>query len=379
MIAILPSWYLKVKRPNIWLVSERKDQAKDNGYIFFKYLCEKQKNVDAVYAIDNKSEDYNKVKEIGSSVTFGTLKHWIYYLAAEKTISSQKNGKPNSAICYFLEVYGVLPQKFYFLQHGVIINDCKWLYYEETKFKLFVCGAEPEAKFVANHFNYPDGKVKYLGLSRFDNLHHIKVKKNRILIMPTWREWIAENGSKLLEVEGNSNFNETEFFIEWKKLLTDNKFISYIKKNNLEVIFYPHHEMQKFLSYFEELSTPIKVASSEKYDIQELLKNSEMMITDYSSVFFDFVYMKKPIIFYQFDIDKFNKFQYQEGYFSYQKNKFGKSYSKSTEIVDKIIEMHMNNYRIDSDFDEEHKKYFPLFDVNNSKRIFNEIGGDSSD
>ena len=42
------------------------------------------------------------------------------------------------------------------------------------------------------------------------------------------------------------------------------------------------------------------------------------MITDYSSVFFDFSYMRKPVIFYQFDEKKFRKAQYAEGYFSYK-------------------------------------------------------------
>lgn len=32
-----------------------------------------------------------------------------------------------------------------------------------------------------------------------------------------------------------------------------------------------------------------------------------MLITDYSSICWDFFYQKKPVYFYQFDINKFNK------------------------------------------------------------------------
>lgn len=58
-----------------------------------------------------------------------------------------------------------------FLQHGVIINDLKWLYYPETKMRLFVCGAYPEYQFIRDTFGYPEGYVQYLGLCRFDTLH----------------------------------------------------------------------------------------------------------------------------------------------------------------------------------------------------------------
>ena len=39
-----------------------------------------------------------------------------------------------------------------------------------------------------------------------------------------------------------------------------------------------------------------------------------MLITDYSSVYFDIAYMRKPIIFYQFDEEEFRRKHYQRGY-----------------------------------------------------------------
>lgn len=44
-----------------------------------------------------------------------------------------------------------------------------------------------------------------------------------------------------------------------------------------------------------------------KYDVQQLLKESLLLITDYSSVFFDMMYMNKPVIFYQFDENQYRK------------------------------------------------------------------------
>ncbi|WP_257940879.1 DegT/DnrJ/EryC1/StrS family aminotransferase [Bacteroides muris (ex Fokt et al. 2023)] len=87
------------------------------------------------------------------------------------------------------------------------------------------------------------------------------------------------------------------------------------------------------------------IASWEKYDIQELLKSSAIMITDYSSVFFDMIYMKKPIIFYQFDEEKYRKYQYGEGYFDYHHNAFGNTCS-SSDLVIKELEKMADKYDI---------------------------------
>ncbi|SUM33873.1 galactosamine-containing minor teichoic acid biosynthesis protein [Staphylococcus gallinarum] len=39
--------------------------------------------------------------------------------------------------------------------------------------------------------------------------------------------------------------------------------------------------------------------------VQSLLIEHDLLITDYSSVSFDFTYMNKPVIFYHFDVKRF--------------------------------------------------------------------------
>ena len=107
LLALPISLFLKWKRPHIWLVCEDENEARDNGYCFYKYLRKEHPEVDAVYAINMQAPDYEKVKDLGQIISYGTFLHWIYYLAAEYNISSQKGGKPNAAICYFLEIYGI--------------------------------------------------------------------------------------------------------------------------------------------------------------------------------------------------------------------------------------------------------------------------------
>lgn len=115
------------------------------------------------------------------------------------------------------------------------------------------------------------------------------------------------------------------------------------------------------------------MASWQDYDLQELLITSALMITDYSSVFFDMIYMKKPIIFYQFDLEKFRKGHYQEGYFDYTNNPFGNSYSEIDPLMNELNWYIENDFLCSENYLLNHNKIFPYFDDNNSERVYEEI------
>lgn len=376
IIAIIPAIILKnTTKKKIWLVCEDKNEARDNGYVFFKYLCENNENSDftPIYAINKKSPDYAKVSKLGKCISYGTLIHWIYYLAAEYNISSQKGGKPNAAVCYFLEVYGLLKNKRIFLQHGIIISDLEWLYYKNTKMRLLICGARPEYEFIKKRFGYPEENLKYLGLPRFDNLHDIKINKKQILIMPSWREWLTRKTDAYYELNYDGIFEKSNYFKYWNELLNSKELAKFVEDNQLEVIFYPHRNMQPFLQSFKTNSNNIKIASWKEYDIQKLLKESAIMITDYSSVALDFAYMKKPIIYYLFDIEDFRKGQYAEGYFDYKNSGFGNFAIDCENVVNLLKDSYNKNFNITEKSEKVTNEFFTLHDKNNCKRIYEEI------
>ena len=50
---------------------------------------------------------------------------------------------------------------------------------------------------------------------------------------------------------------------------------------------------------------PARVISQGEVDVQHLLKESALLVTDYSSVGFDFSFLHKPVLYYQFDRQRF--------------------------------------------------------------------------
>ena len=369
--AIAPFFRLYHKR--IWLICERKSDARDNGYWFYKYVCENHPEIEAVYAIDFRSPDYVKVKQLGKVIPFGSFLHWLYYFAAEKNISTQKEGKPNAAICFILEVYLNLRQNRVFLQHGIIQSDLKWLYCDLTKMNLFLCAAQKEYSYIKERFGYPENALKLTGLCRYDALMNTGNRKRQILVMPTMRKWLARISTDTDKYEGTRVFEESQYYRVWTSFLNDAMLHAMLDKYNIDLIFYPHAALQKYVSQFHSENPRIVIAAAANYDVQELMKESMVMITDYSSVHFDFAYMGKPVLYYQFDYDLFREAQYQEGYFSYKDDGFGPVVEDKDALLAQLENILRNDCVMSEVYKQHSESFYAYRDNKNCERTFEAI------
>ena len=366
--ALAVSVLSKEKYKDTWAVCERAGEACDNGYHFYKYCRTVHPGQPCCYVIDTNCRDYEKVKGFGNTVRFGSIEHWILYFNARYLISSQ-SFKPNGYVCTLFERLGLFKPSHVFLQHGITINKADFiLASHRPNTKYFITGAKPEHEFVKSYFGYPEGTIQLTGFARFDALHDFKTVKNRILIMPTWRKWLKLRSEA--RTEADRNLLSSEYYMKWKEFLHSEGLEKLIEKYHLEVIFMPHPNMRSLLNIRELISDHIHDAAEYAEDLQELMKSSEMLITDYSSVFFDMVYMKKPVLFYQFDYEKFRKHHYKEGWFRYNDTAFGSSCRKTEELVANLEEILRNDYKVDAAYLKEHEKTFTLYDTSNCRRIF---------
>lgn len=358
----------KKKYNSSWLICEEPMEARDNGYHFFRYMCLNHPEQKCYYAIKKNSVDYKKVSEIGEVIEYGSIKHWIAYFLCKYNISSQKGGKPNAALCYFFEMNRIFKPQNVFLQHGVTKDQAKWLYAEKCNFKYFITAAIPEDYMIKKDYGYPENVVQMTGFPRYDALDSSETIKKRVLIMPTWRNWFNLNSKSGDDI--NKDFTHSDYLKKWLELLNDKKLEKITSEYQLEVIFFLHRNMQRYIESFKNVKNHITLASWENYDIQNLLKTSVCMITDYSSVFFDMIYMEKPIVFYQFDEIEYRKYQYQKGWFDYHNNPFSQSYANKEEVTNKIEEYAKNEFCMDEKYKKACSEVFKFLDKNNSKRVY---------
>ncbi len=372
-IFVLPAALIaKIFIRDFWLVGEEKNEARDNGYWFFKWVRQNHPEQKIAYVINKKCADYKNVKDLGKVINWGGFSHWLWYLIAKKNISSQKGCKPNAAACYLFETkLRLWRNNRYFLQHGVIKDNLDWLYYDKCYFKLFCVSAKPEYDYVSANFGYPNGIIECTGLARFDGLHEHHVQSKTILVMPTWRNYLVRPHGVTTKAELKKEFAGSAFFKKWAEFLCSEKLRDILGDNGYNLVFYPHRNMQIYLDFFVNLALPdcVSIANPELLSVQNALKQADCLITDYSSVFFDFAYMKKPIVFYQFDEAEFRANQYAEGYFDYHANPLGKWSGTLDECLDLLKE------QIESGCPQNDnvKEFFEIYDDKNCERIYNAI------
>lgn len=282
----------------VWLVGEMPFKAQDTGLTLFKYLVDNHPEIDARYVIDLKSPELANLAGYEDHVVrHRSQEHVLLSLAASRIIGSHHpeyiyptRRRSFIEACKGLEV---------FLQHGVM--GMKWMPPTYGKSApgfstdLFLTSSEREKVMIVDDFGYSPHEVEVTGLSRFDSLFDddVEVQSNQVLILPTWRDWLTSTDS----------FTETRFFQEWHGFLSSPEFAELCEKFNLDVIFGLHPNMRKHISEFAD--TPVRIFVQGEVSVQSLIKESGMMITDYSSAGLDFSFLHKPLLYFQFDRSRF--------------------------------------------------------------------------
>ena len=364
-----------IKRRQIWLISDKAQRADDNGEVFFKYVNQQKNQAIKSYFIINKNcPDYLRMSKFGKTAGYLTWKHKNLLLLSDYIISAYSHMGITNPFANFDPYRDILADKRYiFLQHGVIYNDVSRSVGKKSRnIFRFVTSAEQEWRYIASpQFGYQENEVWLTGLPRFDRLKSTPQK--RILFMPTWRMFLT-NGFEPKEDRWilDDTFEESEFFQNITNLMNNKRLIDTARRLNYEIHFVPHSIFFPYIDKFRVDPQVIIHGSDCKYF--EMFNSGDLLITDYSSVAFDFSYLRKPIIYWRFDEERFYKEHgYLHGYFDVQRDGFGEVEYDLESTVDRIIEYMENGCQLKDKYRERIDKFFAFNDQNNCQRVYEAI------
>ncbi|MCM2466079.1 CDP-glycerol glycerophosphotransferase family protein [Methanoculleus oceani] len=169
--------------------------------------------------------------------------------------------------------------------------------------------SEFERLIFSSAFLIDPGKILVLGQPRCDALYRPRdsginvlcrilgrndiAGKRILLYLPTFREYDADASCNILE-----------------EILASEKFCRFVGDENLLFICKPHsHDENAFQAYNGEhiyilLNDDLRKAGNTIYDF---LNAVDILVTDYSSVYFDFLHLNRPIVFHVPDIEEYQK------------------------------------------------------------------------
>ncbi len=350
---------------NLWLISERPEEARDNGYWLYKWILENKPETNVRYVLAKNSADYDKMPRKDLIIEPNSAKHYICHILSSYSVSTHMHGaSPGKSFCIAFLPF-MRKKKTVFLQHGITQNRINL----RGKLDYITAVSKDEKKLLEDANPRYKGRVYLAGFCRYDQLEDLSKnqKTKTILVMPTFRKWLRDIGRLK---DPDNTFKQTDYYKYWNSFLNNKKLQSILKQNKMELIFFPHNEMQKLAHNFKTKDDRIKIGKPGEYDIQELLKKSSILITDYSSVFFDFVYMDKPVIFYQFDQKDFYTKHYTG---SGKTSPFGDTFTDEEQLINELENTIKRNCTLKKSYKDDAKNFYEHRDRKNCERVYNLI------
>ena len=110
-------------------------------------------------------------------------------------------------------------------------------------------------------------------------------------------------------------------------------------------------------------------------DISELYLISDILITDYSSVFFDYGNLKRPVLFFTYDLEKYRD-MLRGFYLDIEKDVPGPLLYTSDEVIDAIENIDKINEKYKQRYEEFYERFCSVDDGHASERICKKVFGE---
>lgn len=224
---------------------------------------------------------------------------------------------------------------------------------------LLLCPGEDHINYLAKSYHVPKEKCFKTGHPRNEKLYSAIKEKNKILYAPTYR-WNIDAEKQLV-----SQLLEKSFEIQEKLESLD---------ATLTIRLHPH----TWRNYQTKIKNAIKENSriflDEEKDIYQTLGEYSVLISDYSSIAFDFIMLDKPVVFFCYDLEEFLASEVKLNH-DYEEYSPGAKCTTWEEVME-AIEIYLKNPKQDSEWRQRIGKEFFDFsvnDVDNSERIVREI------
>ena len=287
--------FIKVQDNIILINSFGGKKYDDSPRVIFEYMKtqEKYKRYKIYWAFHNPDEfevegaEKIKTDTLKYFITALKAKYWITNSAIERGLKF-KNKK---TIC--INTWHGTPIKHI----GKDENNCL-IKFKASKSNIVFAQSDYDIKIYSRIFDLPREKFALVGLPRNDELFNVSddeiieirnklnIPQNKkvILYAPTFREYNRDKNGCILMPPIDLG--------KWKEKLSK----EYV------VLFRAHYEINKVLG-IEDNGFIYNV--SDYSNLNELMKISDILISDYSSIIFDYSILERPIYSYAYDYDEY--------------------------------------------------------------------------
>ncbi|MCJ0929621.1 CDP-glycerol glycerophosphotransferase family protein [Virgibacillus halodenitrificans] len=208
-----------------------------------------------------------------------------------------------------------------------------------------------ESGYPRNDFLVNENNVETI--NKIKETASLPLDKKVILYAPTWRDnQFYEKGKYKFDLQMDLELMKEKLEKDYIIVLR----LHYLVAENLDLTGYEGFVYD--FSYHE--------------DIRELYLIADMLITDYSSVFFDYANLKRPMLFFVYDIEDYRD-NLRGFYFDFEEKAPGPLVKTTQELISEIKNIEELGFSPSETTQSFHSKFCYLEDGNASKRVVERV------
>lgn len=349
----------------IWLFGENESKTiNNNSYYFYKKVCNIDDEIDKYYILEKNKKNIKLLKSFSKDIRKNivwknSFKHWKLFFKSDLHIVtlSYKDVVPNKLL--FKNIKMRVKTPIIYLQHGTTAIKKLGYHgksYSNNLFRFFVYNKEilqkleKENNFKPYQLYYAKYHPRYMEFVKRNE----SAEKKQILYFLTWREYLGDN-------------EETNKLIKNLEELVNNKNLKkYLVEKNTQFKICLHQFFDEHVlkNVYKKIDKDIfKIVTPAEIDVMDELAQSKLLITDYSSVGFDFTFLNKPVILFTPDFS-----EYLEGREIYcDKREYEENIIKDVPTL--IKEIIKENYKVNKFFKDRLPKEIDYDYIKEGKHI----------
>ena len=337
-----------------------------NAYTVFDYFLKKNYS-NAYYIINIESELYKNLYEQNKTdnlIIINTTEN-IYSNLFPFILNSKILVQSYVIYDFQYIINKVSYLKYFYINHGITYFKSNFIssefrYVNEEK-RNIITSSPYEYDILLNKFNYSPSYIYKAGIARYDLYKTIKSEEDCILVSFTYRMY------------NNAYYQNSLYKKNLKKLLNNDSLIRFLRNKNINLVFVPHHN-ELFLNKTFRQNRMKYAKIGDQNSLTKYIKQCSLLITDFSSISFAFMFQNKPILYYLIDYKDKIKFKERKCMNPDNKLYFGNAFLNLDKLIDKIKYYVRKNYKIKKSLKKKYESVF-YYRENITQRIFNIING----
>lgn len=373
----LVRWQLARGR-RVWLYHDCHGVEKNNAYFQYMHDIGQNDGVERFYVVNDdlaaKRHLFTR-KQMGRVVRFGSRRHKELFLVAERIVTAyveRANWVPLDASG--LRRYGDLfHAEISYLQHGVLHAHMPWKYsLDRLLIDEEIVSTPFEEENLCENYGFSAENIVPAGMPRYDFIDASERPKHKILLAPSWRKFLVRYRPQDGQWEATvPQLLESDFYRETKAFLENEELHRLLEDFDYTLDLKLHPILQElYAAYFTSAHERVRIAPESVHEA-----DYAVFITDFSSYRFDFVYLKRAILYFFPDEDfvKAGTMDYRELDLPLD-GMFGELTRDADSAIGLLRDILENGGKPKERFARQMEDFFYHYDSGQCERIYRELG-----